>query len=68
MDEPGIGAEPAHQIVDLLVALHRRAERGAALRRGRERRELALIGGLEGRAGLVDLVEIALDRRIVDEA
>ena len=33
MDEPGIGTEPAHEIVDRLVAPHRLGERGAGLRR-----------------------------------
>ena len=32
MNEPGIGAEPAHQIVDRLVAAHHRGERRAAVR------------------------------------
>ena len=66
MNEPGIGAEPPHQIVDRLVAPHRRGERGAAGRPARHFGELALVGRLEVDAFGIDAVEIALDRRIVE--
>ena len=65
MQEPGIGAEPAHQIVDRLIAAHRFGERRAGLRRARQLGELALVGLLEGDAVGVGAIEIALDRRIV---
>ena len=64
--EPGIGAEPAHQIVDRLVAPHRFGERRAALRGAGERRELAFVGLLESDTVGIGAVEIALDRRIVE--
>ena len=66
VDEHGIGAEPAHAIVDRLIAPHRFAERRAALRRGGERRELALVGLLEGQAVGIGAVEVALDGGIVE--
>ena len=66
VNEAGIGAEPAHQIVNRLVAPHRRGERRATVRAACHRGELALIGGLEVDAFGVDAVEIALDRRIVE--
>ncbi len=47
MNEPGIGDEPAEQIVERLVALHRLGERAPGVGRVRQRGELALVGLLE---------------------
>ncbi len=66
MHQAGIGAEPAHQIVDRLVASHRRGELRAAIRRSRHLGELALVGFLEGDAVGIGTIEIALDGRIVE--
>ena len=66
MDEHRIGAEPPHAIADRLIAPHRLGERGAALRRGGERRELALVGLLEGQAVGIGAIEVALDGGIVE--
>ncbi len=61
MDEHGIGAEPSHAIADRLIAPHSFGERGAALRRGHQFRELALVGLLEGQAVGIGAIEVALD-------
>ena len=66
MDENRIGAEPAHAIADRLIAPHRFTERRAALGRGGERRELALVGLLEGQAVGIGAIEVALDGGIVE--
>src|SRR6202023_902842 len=60
------GAEPAHAIADRLIAPHRFTERCAALRRGGERRQLALVGFLESQAVGVGAIEVALDGWIVE--
>jgi len=64
VDQRRVGAEPPAEIADRLVAAHRFAERSAAVRRGREGGELALIGLFERDAVGIDAVEVALDRRI----
>ncbi len=66
MDEPGIGAETSHQIVDRLVAPYRGGERPAALCSAGDFGKLAFIIGFESDAVGIDLAEIALDRRIVE--
>ncbi len=66
MNEPGIGAEPAHQIVDRLVTAHRRGKRRAAVCAARHGGELAFVSGLEVDAFGVDAVKVALDGRIVE--
>ena len=55
MQEPRIGAEAAHQIVDRFVALHRFGERAAGFRRLRQFRKLALEGFLERETFGIDL-------------
>ncbi len=64
MKEPGIGAEPAHQIVNRLVTPHRFRQRSAAA--GGKRGELSLKRRLEVGTFDVDPVEIALDGGIVE--
>ena len=66
MDQTRIGAEPAHQIVDRLIAPHGLGERGAALGCAGETGELALVGVLERGAVGIGPVEVALDSRVVD--
>jgi hypothetical protein len=66
MHQPGIGAEPSHQVVDRFVLAHRLGQRAASLRRLRQFRELTLEGILEGDAFGIDVIEVALDRRIVE--
>ena len=66
MDEAGIGNEPAEQIVERLVALHRLRKRLPRPGWLDERCELALIGLLEGNALRVCAIEIALHPRIID--
>ena len=66
MNEPGIGAEPAHQIVDRLVAPHRLGELSAGRGRSRQPGELALVCILERDALDIGAIEIAFDRRIVE--
>ena len=66
MHEAGIGAQPPHEIVDRLVAPHRRGKRRSGPRPTRHLGKLALIGFLKGDTLGVGAVEIALDRRIVE--
>src|SRR5690242_13242246 len=66
MDEAGKGNEPAEQIVDDLVALHRLGKRAPRLPARRQRSKLALVGLGESRAFRVGAVEIAFDVRGVD--
>src|SRR5437588_12682560 len=68
MNEPGKGTVPAHQVVNRFIAPDCRRERRTAVGRGRQGRELALIGVLESGAFGVGVVEVALDRRIVEAA
>ena len=66
VDQHRIGAEPAH--ADRLItsiAPHRFSQRRAALGRGGEPGELALIILLEGQAVRIGAIEIALDGGIV---
>ena len=57
---------PAEQIVERLVALHRLGELRPGVGSVRDRRELALVGLLEGDRVGVAAVEVRLDPRIVD--
>ena len=66
MDEPGIGGEPAEQIVEPLVALDGFRERAAGVGAVRKRGEPALEVLLEGDRVLIRPVEIAFHRRVVD--
>ena len=66
MHEAGVRAEPAHEIIERLIAAHDFGKRGAGRVRPRQIGELALIGILERDAFGVGLIEIALDGRIVD--
>ena len=66
VDESGIGREPAHDIVDRLIAAHRFGERRARRRRARQIGELAFVGLLEGDALGVGAIKIAPYRRIVE--
>src|SRR5215472_8870776 len=58
MDETGKGRQPAHEIVDRLIAPHRDGKRSAAIGGGSETGELALIGFLESGAFGIGAVEI----------
>ncbi len=66
MDETGIGAEPAGEIVDRLITANSVREPHAAAGLGRLFRELALVISFERRAFGVDLVEIPRNLRRVD--
>src|SRR5262249_14379351 len=66
VQEPGIGREPPEKIIERLIALHRLGERGAGVGSFGERRELALVGLLEGEAFGSATLEIALHLRIIE--
>ena len=66
VDKSGIGREPAHEIVDRLIAAHRFGERRARRRQARQIGELAFVGLREGDALGVGAIKIAPYRRIVE--
>ncbi len=66
MDQPGIGAEPAGEIVDCLIAPDRPGEPLAAVLLRGVFGELALVVGLKRDAFGIHLVEVALHFRRVD--
>ena len=66
MNQTGIGAEPAGEIVDRLVAPDRLGEPFAAVFPGGLFRELALVVGLKRDAFGIHLFEVARDFRRVD--
>ena len=66
VDETGIGREPAKQIVERLVALHRLGQRRPGAGPVGERSELTLVGLLEGETFRVGAIEVALHLRVVD--
>ena len=65
IDEAGEAAEPAEDLLDPLVFGDRRGEPGAAIRRLRDRLELALVALLERLAHRRAAVEVALHLRRV---
>ena len=66
VNQPGIGAETAGEIVDRLVAPHRFGEPGAAALLRRPFGELALVVGLKRDAIGIHLLEVARDFRRAD--
>ena len=67
MDEPGIGDEPPHEIIQRLIALDRFGKRLSGLRSSPASvGELAFVVLLEGDAFGIGTIEIALYLRIID--
>ncbi len=68
MHETRIGPDTPEEIVERLIAPHRRRQRSAGLRRGRHIGKFALVSLLEGGAVRIRAIEITPDRRIVEAA